>query len=366
MADNSLSYKTFFEHETSRMIFEGALACDIRKVFSNTETENDWISQWAKLGESEEKKAKLDKQRGFIKTAYSGYLRASNYYRLAQYHLLKDSEDKKRLLKKSIKLYDEVVSLSQGSIKIITITYQGVEIKGYIHLPKRETKVPCIICIPGLGHNKESMHQWCQYGVKRGMAVFIADGPGYGETRVFDNIALDFQGFNQYIQTAIDALSDIEIIDCSKIGVLGDCFGGYLAFRALVEEERIKSCAIVEGILEYGETQIKDKPLPELITYHLEKNELEYFNKMGEVFFESNIDRNVSLYILHSKTDKLIPVSIAKKIYDYLEIEKHLEIVDGEPIYNNYLNNHYNKVLDELFRYLPSVWDWLYDKLNSF
>jgi len=277
MKDSSLSYKVFFEHETSRMIFQGAQPSDIKKVFDNTEEEEDWINNWSQLAKKEEIEGDSDRKRSFMNSAYNRYLRASNYYNLAQYHILKDSPTKKKFIKKSIEVYKKAIKLKENKIKEVKIRYKDIEITGYLHLPEGVESAPCVVCIPGLPHTKENMHNWCQCGVESGLAVFIADGPGYGETRVLKDKALNFKDFTEYIQIVVDSLSSLNVIDSDKIGVLGDCFGGYLAFKSLLEEKRIKVCAIIEGILDATEYKIKGDPLPDLIRYYVEENELDNF-----------------------------------------------------------------------------------------
>ncbi|PIP40279.1 hypothetical protein CO110_07080 [Candidatus Desantisbacteria bacterium CG_4_9_14_3_um_filter_40_11] len=63
----NLSYRAFFEHETSRMLFEGALPVDIERIFAQVEEEGAWIKSWKTLGASEEQKAKEAKKAVFKK-----------------------------------------------------------------------------------------------------------------------------------------------------------------------------------------------------------------------------------------------------------------------------------------------------------
>jgi dienelactone hydrolase len=367
--NEGLSYRIFVQNEVPRMLFEGALNVDIERVFSIVELEYDWVREWKRLGEKEENKAQVAEENGFIKTAFYTFVRASNYHRLAQYHLLEDIPRKRELLKKSVLLYHKAISLDERKIIPLEVPFKERKVKGYLHLPKNAKEpTPCVICIPGLGHNKESMHSWCVNGADRGVAVFIGDGPGYGETRVLDNITFTFKEFDLYVKNTIALLSNYTGIDSRKIGILGDCFGGYLAYRAARENHLLKACAIIEGILAFGEYQLKGKPMPQLVTYHVDKNEIGLLEKIYSDFFDKESEMTCPVYLLHAKTDNLIPVEIAKKIYEEVvrkNKNSHIEIVEDEVIYKNYLVNHYNSVLDDLSRYIPIVWDWMVKSLHE-
>lgn len=356
---SSFSYDTFLKHETSRMLFEGALNTDIRKVLSKSEFEEDWMKNWENIAISEEQRASIAKENNFLRSAYEMYFRAANYYRLAQYHLHGDSDNKERLLKLSIDNYSKAIEHSTPEIQKISFVFNNIKINGYLHMPNCEGQVPCVICIPGLGHNKESMHKWSRYAIKRGMAVLCVDGPGYGETRILQNVRLKINDFDKYISSAIDFLYSQSYINVSSIGILGDCFGGYLAFRASRFDERIKACAITEAILAFGEYQLFNKPIPSLVMYHLEESELQYLDNIKDDFYKERSNLKNPILIVHAKTDKLIPYSLATELYESLDLEKRLITYDEEHCYENYLINHYNTVLDELFRCIPDVWDWL-------
>lgn len=372
-SSSSVSYKSFFIHETSRMLFEGALNTDIIKAYNYIECEDDWIKFWTECGQNQEQEGAHAIKNSNNQTAYEYYLKASQYYRLAQFHLYpslgkKMMDIKKSLFQKSIDMYSSAIIEKNENIISMSIPFDNNDIKGYLHLPKNILSIsyyPCVICIPGLGHNSISMHNWCKAGVDRGIAVFVADGPGYGSFRLFDNVELNHDTFNCFITTVLDFLSEANNIDKDKIGILGDCYGGYLAMRGASHDNRIKACAIIEPILAYGDDQRKGKPLPDLITYHLEVNEHAHVANITDDLLECSKRINCPVHISHAETDKLISIDIARKVAKAVNGESHLNIVKGDILYQNYINNHYNTILDELDRCVPDSWDWLSRKLSN-
>jgi len=362
--DNALSYRAMFQNESSRMLFEGALNTDIIRVLEQSECEDDWERLWEMLAKQELEAAVKAKENGYSKTAYENYFRAANYFRLAAYHMLNDTEKKRGLLSTSYRVYDEGIRFSESSILKVCFPFNGTSISGYLHIPKNFSSAHCAICIPGLGHNSVSMHMWCRHATERGIAVLSADGPGYGGTRALFGIRLEIDKFENYVSSAIDFLLTQKEFAVNKIGVFGDCFGGYLAFRAARADDRIRACAITEGILAFGEEQEFKKNIPPLVTYHLADSEHGRMKNIEKDYFSPHLIIGCPIRMIHAKTDKMIPFIIAQRIYDSLPVEKELVCYENDICYNNYLINHYNTVLDELYRCVPDAWDWMIKVLD--
>ena len=143
-----------------------------------------------------------------------------------------------------------------------------------------------------------------------------------------------------------------------NIGILGDCFGGYLAFRAACQDKRIKACVLIEAILAFDKYQLKDKPMPPLVNYHVCESDIPKLKDIEKNYYKKETLKN-PLLIVHSIEDSLIPYNLAVNLYKSVKTEKELVTYDDKPCYDNYLVNHYNTVLDELFRCIPDSFDWI-------
>ncbi len=367
MENSAVSYRVFTEHETSRMLFEGAVNADISTVFSNSEEEGDWIEQWRTLANEEAGVAASAEKNNYTEAAFQSYFRAANYYRLAQYHTLTDTNNIKRdNLSESYVYYNKAIALKPESYQKFPVEYNSQVFNGYLHFPpqfKKDSGYPCVIVTPGLGHNRESVHNFCQVGAKIGFVVVAIDGPGYGESVAFQGIKLKTGEYHEFILAVTEALRGTGFIDANRIGLFGDCFGAYLSFKVASELESIKACVMVEGILEYGDHQLRDKPLPPILTYHVHPDEHAAIQEMYKDFFTDPSKHKFSLYMIHARIDHLIPFESAQKVMDHFSGDKHLEVVEGNQVYQNYLTNHYNPVLDQLEKQIPKAWDWLKNKV---
>jgi pimeloyl-ACP methyl ester carboxylesterase len=356
----AMSYRTFFEHETSRMLFEGALNTDILQVLEASESEDDWFAGWNSCGARDEMQGRSALQRGLAHSAFEYLLRAANSYRLAQYHLLEDSPRKTVQLSKAAALYRQATALSPTSIEPCDVTVSRQTYRGFLHLPADAGTggLPCMLLVPGLGHSKESLHHWAGVGITRHCAVWVGDGPGYGEARVLAGIPLNLHSYQDYLEAALERLAVHPALAGGPVGILGDCLGAYYAFRAAALDRRISACVLVEGIFSYAAEQIRGEPLPPLITYHMDGRDQEKIINLHADYCRLAQEMDRPVFAVHAEDDALIPLMAVEQVLAALSGPSELLRVPGRPAYNNYLWNHYNPVLDQLHRMVPTCFDW--------
>jgi dienelactone hydrolase len=354
-----LSYSAFIEQETSRILFEGALPGDLTRILSTIEEEADWISQWGVLASSEERAARLAQEEHRLTTARQRYLRAGYYYRLAHYFLMRDCEERRSLVAGANRCCGAGIAFGEPRVEAVTIPYAGRFANGYLHFPTGQARPPCVVCIPGLGHTKESMHSWCTEGARRGLAVFVGDGPGYGDARTLRGERLGASAFDQYLEGVLEFLARDKRLDGHHVGLLGDCFGGLLALRAASRDRRFKACAALEAILDDPAHTARTGPIPPLVLYHLLESDLSLFVESGQVLAEAGPQIRCPVYLIHAETDELVPLSVARAVLGLIRGPTQLDVVPGPNCYANHLRNHYNAVLDHLGRWVPSAFDWL-------
>jgi dienelactone hydrolase len=362
--DDSLSYSAAVEQESSRILFEGAVPADLMRVLSRVEEETDWISQWRELADAEEAAARAAREQGWTTTARERYIRAAYYTRLAHYFLMRDCDERNTLVAAAGERYRQGILDGQLRIEAVKVPYGGRAASGYLHLPVPAPVRPsCVVCIPGLGHTKESMHAWCTEGTRRGLAVFTGDGPGYGDARALRGERLGFAAFDDYLDGVLTLLAQDDRVDGRRVGLLGDCFGGLLSLRAASRDQRFKACALVQAILDDARAVLHAKPVPPLVLYHMLESDLPIFRDAGQHLAAMVPRIRCPVYVIHAETDELIPIEIAQNILARLKSPTRLEVVPGAPCYANWLRNHYNAVLDQLERCVPSAFDWLAKEL---
>lgn len=368
MADSerSLSFREILGVQIPRMAFEGANVVDIESVLGSAVDENTLREGWTSKAKNYEELAMGAEANGHRTTSRMMYLQASVCYRLAQFHHYADTEQKRELLQKCISCYQKAAVLFDPPIIRVEIPFKGVKIPGYLHLPTNAADNSCVICVDGLGICKEEFHNWCRHGVERGMAALVFDGPGYGETRTFQGLKLDIDLYVELLSAAVDYLQGRSEIAPERIGMLGDCFGAYLACRAAALEKRFKACALIEGFYSVRDAQMENVPPSgfALITYIFGEEYAQRFRTFGMPL--ESIDARITcpLYIVHAREDRWIDISLAQKIYEEAEGPKQFEVVEEKAIFKDYNLRRYNTVLDQLYRVVPATWDWLQTQLE--
>jgi dienelactone hydrolase len=364
--DDCLSYSAAVEQESSRILFEGAVPADLMRVLARLEEETDWIVQWRELADAEEAAGRAAREQGWSTTARERYVRAAYYTRLAHYFLMRDCDERSTLVAAAGERYRQGIVDGDPRIEAVKVPYDGRAASGYLHLPAvAPRRPPCVVCIPGLGHTKESMHAWCTEGTRRGLAVFVGDGPGYGDARALRGERLGLAAFDEYLDGVLTLLAQDGRLDGRRVGLLGDCFGGLLSLRAASRDHRFKACALVEAILDDARAALRAKPVPPLVLYHVLEDDLPLFLDAGQLLAARAPHVRCPVYVVHAETDELIPIEIAQNILARVKSRTRLEVVSGSPCYVNRLRNHYNAVLDQLQRCVPSAFDWLAKELAT-
>lgn len=103
----------------------------------------------------------------------------------------------------------------------LTFTNGDVTLGGTLILPAAKTKLPVIIVTPGdFGTNRNQLRLWAHHYVSRGIAAFIFDSRGAGESG--GNV-----GVNSFSDVANDVLAAVEVlktrtdINAKQIGLFG-------------------------------------------------------------------------------------------------------------------------------------------------
>lgn len=362
--DDRLSYSASIEQESSRILFEGAVPADLAQVLARVEEETDWIRQWRDLADAEEAAARKAREQGRAATARERFVRAAYYSRLAHYFLLRDGDERRALVAAAGERYRLGIAAGEPRIEAVEVRYGSRVAHGYLHLPAALARPPCAVCIPGLGQTKESMHAWCAAGARRGLAVFVGDGPGYGDARALRGERLGLSAFDEYLDGVLAVLERDDRLDGRRVGLFGDCFGGLLSLRAASCDPRFKACALVEAILDDARGIFRSKPLAPLVLYHLLESDLPIFLDGGSILAELAPKVRCPVYVIHAETDELVPLEVARNVLARVTGRTRLDVVPGAPCYANRLRNHYNTVLDQLQRLVPDAFDWLAAELS--
>jgi len=222
---------------------------------------DSWHDEWL---------ATADRVAGYARTtsgvsARDAYLRASNYYRSAEFFLHGNTGDPRiqHAYELSVQCFREFAALSTPKIEPIEIPYEGTTLPGYLYRPATDgVPRPTIVMHNGFDGTAEEMHFFgAAAAEERGYTVLVFDGPGQPGT--LHKQGLTFRpDWEKVVTPVIDYAVEIPEVDHDRIALLGVSMGGYLAPRAAAFDDRIAALIALDGVYDLGDISTSPLPMP--------------------------------------------------------------------------------------------------------
>lgn len=208
-----------------------------------------WCSEWEKTADRIRKYGEFCLDSGYKTSASESFLRASNYYRTAEFYLNYGSNpdymDKINHL--STSCFNLAIQYGSYPIKPVEIPFEGTTLPGHFYYADTGMPAPTIIAISGNDGTKEELYAIGISAIKRGMNCLTFDGPGQGETIRRRNIPFRYN-YETAVSPAVDYILKDPSVDPGKIILWGESLGGYFAPRAAAFEKRIFACVANGGL----------------------------------------------------------------------------------------------------------------------
>ncbi len=217
--------------------------------------EQAWHREWKATAERVEALGRQSLAAGHPLSAREALLRASNYYRTAEFYLREDpanDPDAHDLFTRSRDTFLDAMALFDFGFERVAIPYQDVLLPGYLYLVDTTGRPrPTVIFNGGYDSTlEESYVALAAAALTRGYNVLAFDGPGQGA-------ALREQGltfrpdWEAVLTPVVDfALTRPEIAP-EAIAVFGYSLGGYLVARAAAFENRLAAMILNDGVYDF-------------------------------------------------------------------------------------------------------------------
>jgi pimeloyl-ACP methyl ester carboxylesterase len=172
-------------------------------------------------------------------------LRASTYYRTAEYYADGIEEVSHRTGERSQACFAEAAALMDQPVELIEVPFEGGSLPGYLVRPGDtpsgiDGRRPTLIGVGGFDSSAEELYfHLGAPGAERGWNVFVFDGPGQpGCMR--RNPAMTFRpDYEQPIGAVIGHLSGRKDVDPDRLALAGQSFGSYFAARSAATDPRV-------------------------------------------------------------------------------------------------------------------------------
>jgi pimeloyl-ACP methyl ester carboxylesterase len=222
-------------------------------------TEGDferWFTEWDKVGQRTLSRADGSLASGHRESARTSYLRASTYFRTAEFYLHGNPADPRILSESraSQKAYAEAAKLTGPTWEPVEIPYVGTTLPGYFYkVDDSGNPRPTLIFHGGLDSSLEELFYFGAAGaIRRGYNCLTFDGPGQGAPIREQKVPFRYD-WEAVVTPAVDYVLTRPDVDCDNLALMGMSMGGYLAARAAAFEHRFRAAIFFDGTYDLNE-----------------------------------------------------------------------------------------------------------------
>jgi dienelactone hydrolase len=336
------------------------------------EDDEAWFEACVKVADGVRAHAERFEGGGHRFSAAHAYLRACNYYQMAERFRTPKDEKGLAAYRTGVQCFHRHAKLTDLKIEIVEVPFESGSLPGYfVHAQNaRSQRTPCVVFFDGLDVTKEiQFTRGVPDLIKRGISVLIMDGPGTGEAIRFRSQYLRHD-YEVAGSACIDYLEKRDDVDPKKIGVVAISLGGYYAPRCASMEPRFAACIAWGAIWDYYATwkkriDAKFKTSLSVPGHHimwiLGVDTLEDALKKLEPFRLDGVVQRMRcpFLIVHGAEDEQVPLSDAQALFDAAgSQDKTLRAFTAEEGGSQHCQRDY------LTLGVATMWDWFEDKLR--
>ena len=213
------------------------------------------------------------------------------------------------IVKPSSRYYDTLSRILEN-VDIYRITYisDGLKVKGYIDLPKKPGKYPCIIYNRGGNREYSKLTKQHFMGRMAEMASwgYCVVGSQYrgndgGEGRE------DFAGRDlDDVLNLIPLLNGVDKADTSRIGMWGISRGGLMTYLALAKSCSIKAAVVVSGLVDLKMGLVNQPDMDSMFNNWLPEfrnNKEDFLKKRSALTIAEKICKTTPIFIIQGTGD---------------------------------------------------------------
>jgi len=216
-----------------------------------------WFTEWDKLARRLLCRADASLSEGHLESAREAYLRASTYFRTAEFYLHGNLADPRILSESraSQKAYAEGAKLSGPTWEPVQIPYEKTTLPGYFYKVDNSGKPrPTLIFIGGFDSSLEELFYFGgAAAVRRGYNCLTFDGPGQGAPMREQKLHFRYD-YEAVVTPAVNYALTRPEVDGDNVALLGMSLGGYFAARAAAFEHRLRAAILYDGLYDFGES----------------------------------------------------------------------------------------------------------------
>lgn len=206
--------------------------------------EKSWINEWTNLATRVEIFGDESLSKGHVVSARECFLRASNYYRTAEYGTSPTHPRFEEIWSRGVACFCKAGALFSPPIQVVDLCFENKTLPGYFWRPEDDGKNrPTLIAAGGNDSSLEEVVLWVgMAAVRRGYNFFTFDHPGHrGAVHRYKD-CIKREDYELPYKTAIDVLETLPGVD-ERLAMTGYSFGGYVTCRVAAYEKRLQAIA---------------------------------------------------------------------------------------------------------------------------
>lgn len=211
-----------------------------------------WYSEWYATASRVQAIADDVLSKGHDVSAREAYLRASNYYRSAEFYLHGNPSDPRirETANKSRYCFRKAIELLPSYIEPVEIPYENTTLPAYFYsVDGSAIPRPTIIIQTGYDGTQEELYYEAIAANERGYNALTFEGPGQGS--VIREQGLPFRAdWENVIIPVVDYLISRPDVKTDRIALYGISLGGYFTPRAAAFEHRIAALIANGGVFD--------------------------------------------------------------------------------------------------------------------
>jgi esterase FrsA len=203
----------------------------------------NWIYEFETYGDQYFQQAEEYEAKGENDAAKTYYIKSSMYYKVAAFPGVTRSwnpnhKEVIHVYQKSLHAYEKYSQYLAHPAEKVTVTIDGKEVFGYLHLPQLEEheKAPLVILTNGTDFFLTELYLFVEKITASNLGVFVFDVPGIGASHEITLKPGDQAP--ELHRTFLKTLANDSRIDAQKIGFIGKSLGGNIASKLAFTESK--------------------------------------------------------------------------------------------------------------------------------
>ncbi|MFI6011158.1 alpha/beta hydrolase family protein [Streptomyces sp. NPDC051243] len=229
--------------------------------------ERAWYREWTALAERLHRIGDETLAAGHRVSAREALLRASNYYRTADFFRVENRDadtESDRLARCSRQTFARAAELFDVPALRLEIPYESTTLPAYLFRADGAGRAarprPTVIHHGGYDSTLEELYFMVAGGaLRRGYHVLAFEGPGQQSVRREQGLVFR-PDWEHVVGPVVDHALTRPEVDPERLVLWGTSFGGLLAARAAAFEDRLAACVLHNGIYDFYELPLRGIP----------------------------------------------------------------------------------------------------------